>query len=87
MADYTKLEVIGTYAASSTTAAKVSFSPVSLELTPDEYIHAEIQADTSAGTTLTTSILSAATLLVVKNNDSTNYVTATFDSAGVSSIS
>jgi len=86
MADYAKLEVKGVYSASSGSAAKVSFAPPSLELTPDEYFHAEIQADTSAGTTITTSILSAATLLVVKNNDTTNYVTATFDSAGNSSV-
>ena len=82
MADYSKIEVSGIYAASSTAAAKSSFSPASFELTPDEYFHAEIQADTSAGTTITTSILSSSTLLMVKNNDATNYVTATFDSAG-----
>ena len=83
MADYAKLDITGTYSKSSTyEPAKVSFSPASYEVTPDEYFHIEVQADTSAGTTVTTSILSSASLLVVKNNDATNYVTATFDSAG-----
>ena len=84
MADYSKLDITGVYSKSSTyEPRKVSFSPDSYEVTPDEYIHAELQADISAGTTLTTNILSSATLLVVKNNDTTNYVTATFDCAGM----
>jgi|TARA_R110002051_G_scaffold66927_2_gene121260 hypothetical protein len=54
-------------------------------VTPDEYFHCELEAATSAGTTLDTSILASATLLVVKNKDSSNYVTATFDCAGMGS--
>lgn len=87
MADYAKLEIRGIYSKSSDySSPKADFNPAIYALTPDEYFHCEIQADTSAGTTLTTSILSSATLLVVKNNDATNYVTATFDSAGNSSV-
>ena len=83
MADYAKLEIRGIYSKSSDySSPKADFNPAIYALTPDEYFHCEIQADTSAGTTLTTSILSSATLLIVKNNDAANYVTATFDCAG-----
>tara|TARA_R100001594_G_scaffold143022_1_gene190568 strand:+ start:1370 stop:1756 length:387 start_codon:yes stop_codon:yes gene_type:complete len=86
MADYAKLEIRGIYSKSSDySSPKADFNPAIYALTPDEYFHCEIQADTSAGTTLTTSILSSATLLVVKNNDTSNYVTATFDCAGMGS--
>ena len=87
MADYAKLEIRGIYSKSSDySSPKADFNPAIYALTPDEYFHCEIQADTSAGTTITTSILASATLLVVKNNDASNYVTATFDSAGNSSV-
>jgi hypothetical protein len=86
MTDYAKLEVSGAYSKNSDySSPKVKLALGNFNLTPDEYIHAELQADTSAGTTLTTSILNSATLLVVKNNDATNYVTATFDCAGMGS--
>ena len=87
MADYSKLEIRGIYSKNSDySSPKSDFNPANYEVTPDEYFHCEIQADTSGGTTITTSILASATLLVVKNNDTTNYVTATFDSAGNSSV-
>ena len=87
MADYAKLEIRGIYSKNSDySSPKSDFNPANYEVTPDEYFHCEIQADTSGGTTITTSILASATLLVVKNNDATNYVTATFDSAGNSSV-
>ena len=87
MADYAKLEIRGIYSKNSDySSPKSDFNPANYEVTPDEYFHFEIQADTSGGTTITTSILASATLLVVKNNDTTNYVTATFDSAGNSSV-
>ena len=56
-----------------------------LELTPDEVLMWEpVEAAIGAGTTLDTSHLSGATLLVVQNKSTTagNHVTATFDSAG-----
>ena len=87
MDDYAKLEIRGIYSKNSDySSPKSDFNPANYEVTPDEYFHCEIQADTSGGTTITTSILASATLLVVKNNDATNYVTATFDSAGNSSV-
>jgi len=86
MTDYAKLEIRGIYSKSSDySLPKADFNPATYALTPDEYFHCEIQADTGGGTTLTTSILGSATLLVVKNNDAANYVTATFDCAGMGS--
>ena len=86
MADYQKLTITGVYSKSSDLSdPKVRFSPDAFQLTPDEYIHANVEAATSAGTTITTSFLSSATLLVIKNNSQANYVTATFDCAGMGS--
>ena len=85
MADYAKLEIRGMYSKDIThSSPRVDFNPADYTLTPDEYFHCEIQADTSAGTTITTSILASATLLVVKNNDDNNYVTATYRQASYS---
>lgn len=51
-------------------------------LTPDEVQFFKIEAPTGGGTTLTTSFLGAASLLVVQNVDASNFVTVTFRSAG-----
>ncbi len=51
-------------------------------LTPDEVQLFKIECATGGGTTLTTSFLSAASLLIVQNTDATNFTTATFRSAG-----
>tara|TARA_R110001583_G_scaffold39224_3_gene125867 strand:- start:286 stop:684 length:399 start_codon:yes stop_codon:yes gene_type:complete len=90
MADYAKLEIKALYSKNSDhSSPKASFSPVDYTLRPDEYFHCEVQAaiatDSPAHTTIDTSILASATLLAIKNNDSNNYVTATFDCAGMSS--
>jgi len=82
--DYVKFHIKGVYSKSSDYSDPVTtFNPAAFTLTPHEYIHCEIEAATSAGTTLTTSIMDSATLLAVKNNDATNYVTATFDNLGM----
>ncbi len=86
MADYAKLELKGVYSTvSDYSTPRTKFKPASYTVTPDEYFHCELEAATSAGTTLNTSILDSATLLVVKNKDATNYVTATFDCEGMGS--
>ena len=85
MTDYAKIALTGTYSKDSTyTPAKVFMEPADYAVTPDEWMHLEVQADTGS-TTVTTSHLASATALIVKNNDTTNYVTATFRSAGNSS--
>ena len=84
MADYAKLQIKGVFSKSSDYSDPVTkFSPAAYTVTPDEYFHCELEAATSGGTTLDTTILDSATLLVIKNNDATNYVTATFDNAGM----
>lgn len=85
MTDYAKIALTGTYSKDSTyTPAKVFMEPADYAVTPDEWMHLEVQADTGS-TTVTTSHLASATALVVKNADSTNYVTAKFYSAANSS--
>ena len=74
MADYAKLELEGTYSTfSNYKSPKVSFNPAEYEVTPDEFMHMEVQADTG-GTTITISQLASTSAVVVKNNDSTNSV-------------
>jgi hypothetical protein len=83
MADYAKLSIKGIYSKSTDYSDPVTvFSPDAYTITPDEYFHTELEASTGGGTTLDTSIVGAATLVVVKNNDTTNYVTATFGKTG-----
>lgn len=50
--------------------------------TPDEAFQMEIQADVGSAVTVYTSHLSTVTLVALKNTDSTNFVTATFRTAG-----
>jgi len=90
MPDYAKLELKGVYSTvSDYSTPRTKFKPASYTVTPDEYFHCEVQAnissDTPGHTTIDTSILASATLLVIKNKDATNYVTATFDCAGMGS--
>ena len=86
MADYAKLQIKGVFSKSSDYSDPVTaFTPAAYTITPDEYFHCEISAATSSGTALNTSILDTATLVAIKNNDATNYVTATFGKAGSSS--
>ena len=89
MADFAKLSIKGLYSKSSDYSDPVTtFTPSAYEMATadvDEYFHTELEAATSGGTTLDTSIVSSCKLLVVKNNDATNYVTATFDCAGMGS--
>ena len=84
MTDYAKIELSARYSASSdysspdwTTSTWLPF-----ELTPDEGAQFKVEAATSSGTTVTTSIYSSVTLVAVQNIDPTNYVTATFRTAG-----
>ena len=75
MADYSKIEVSGTFADSSTSAVKASFSPASLELTPDEYMRLQIEADTG-GTTVSLSHFSSVTAVLIKNTDASDTIRA-----------
>tara|TARA_R110000737_G_scaffold323207_1_gene335756 strand:+ start:595 stop:1239 length:645 start_codon:yes stop_codon:yes gene_type:complete len=70
MADYAKLEIRGTYSKNSDySSPKVDLSPAIYALTPDEYTHMEIEADTG-GTTISLSHFSSITAVLIKNNSS-----------------
>ena len=80
--DYTKLTVTGLYSKNSDySSPKVSFSPDAVTLTPDEYMHFEVNCDDN-GETFDLSMFSGGiTLLAVKNNDTAINVKATYNTA------
>ena len=79
--DYAKLYLKAVYSKNSDySSPKATMAPDVFTLTPDEYIHVEVQADTG-GTPVITSHLASVTALVIKNNDTTNYVKAKWRSA------
>lgn len=76
MADYAKLIVRGYYSkASDYSDPVVNLRPAEFELTPDEYVHQEIQADTG-GTTIELGAFSTVTSVTIINHDATNFVQA-----------
>ena len=81
MADYAKLEVSGAYSKNSDySSPKVNLSLGNFNLTPDEYIHLEIEADTG-GTTVSLSHLSSITAVIIKNNDTSDTIRAVWYNA------
>ena len=81
MADYAKLHVKGLFSKNSDYSdPKVSMAPAAYALTPDEYLHLEIEADTG-GTTINLSHFSSITAVIIKNNDTAITVTAQFNTA------
>ena len=79
--DYAKVHVKAVCSKNSDYSLPVAaMAPEAYTLTPDEYIHAEVQANTDT-TTLDTRHLTSVTTLVIKNNDTTNYVKAQWRSA------
>ncbi len=85
MADYAKVSVKGVFSKNSDYSfPKVAYAPDAKTISATEYRHMEVTA-TNAGLTVTTSTFSSVDMVMVKNNDATDYVTATFRSAGNSS--
>tara|TARA_R100000664_G_scaffold29932_1_gene42137 strand:+ start:718 stop:1353 length:636 start_codon:yes stop_codon:yes gene_type:complete len=81
MTDYAKLEVSGAYSKNSDySSPKVKLALGNFNLTPDEYVHLEIEADTS-GTTINLSHLSSITAVIIKNNDASDTVRAVWYNA------
>lgn len=74
--DYAKLTVTGLYSKNADySSPKVSFSPDAVTLTPDEYMHFEVNCDDN-GETFDLSMFSGGiTMLIVKNNDTAINVT------------
>ena len=81
MTDYAKLEVSGAYSKNSDySSPKVKLALGNFNLTPDEYVHLEIEADTG-GTTINLSHLSSITAVIIKNNDASDTVRAVWYNA------
>ena len=87
MADYAKFTLTGVYSKSSDySSPKVSLAPDAFALTPDEYMHFEVNCDDN-GETFDLSMFSGGiTMLVVKNNDTAINVTARITTAGTSNV-
>ncbi len=85
--DYAKLTVRALYSKNSDySSPKVDFSPDATTLTPDEYMHFEVNCDDN-GETFDLSMFSGGiTMLIVKNNDSAINVTARVTTAGTSNV-
>ena len=87
MSDYAKATLSATFSEKSDyTDPEWVTNWADYEVTPDEAETYKVICDTSSGTTVATSKFANATLLAVKNTDATNYVTATFRSAGNSAV-
>lgn len=86
MADYAKLAITATYSENSDYSSpnSVRTFPAYEISTPTDFDEYKVTADTGGGTAVSLAKYAAAgiTMLVVKNRDATNYVTATYITAG-----
>jgi len=79
--DFAKLEVKGVYSkVSDYSSPRTKFKPASYVLTPDEYTHMEVEADTG-GTTVSLANFTSITSIVVKNTHASNTVRAVWHNA------
>ena len=85
--DFAKLEVKGVYSkVSDYSSPRTKFKPAAYALTPDEYMHFEVNCDDN-GETFDLSMFSGGiTMLIVKNNDTGINVTARVTTAGTSNV-
>ena len=85
--DYAKISIKGVYSKNSDYSfPKATFAPDALTLTPDEYMHFEVNCDDN-GETFDLSMFSGGiTMLMVKNNDTAINVTARVTTAGTSNV-
>jgi hypothetical protein len=80
--DYAKLTVKALYSKNSDySEPKVTFSPDIYTLTPDEYVHFEMNCDDNGETFTTDMFTGGVTMVMIKNNDTAINVTARFDTA------
>ena len=85
--DYAKLEVKGVYSkVSDYSSPRTKFRPAAYTLTPDEYMHFEVNCDDN-GETFDLSMFSGGiTLLIVKNNDTAINVTVRVSTTATSAV-
>lgn len=81
MTDNLKLSVRALYSKNTDySSPKVDFNPSFHALTPDEYLHTEVEADTG-GTSVSLAHFNSVTSILVKNNHSSNTVRAVWHNA------
>ena len=87
MADYAKISIKGVYSKNSDYSfPRATFAPDAAALTPDEYLHFEVNCDDN-GETFDLSMFSGGiTMLMVKNNDAAIVVTARIDTAATANV-
>jgi len=87
MADYAKISVKGVFSKNSDYSfPKATFAPNAAALTPDEYMHFEVNCDDN-GETFDLSMFSGGiTMLMIKNNDTAINVTARIDTASTANV-
>ena len=85
--DYAKISIKGVYSKNSDYSfPKAAFVPEAYTLTPDEYMHFEVNCDDN-GETFDLSMFSGGiTMLMIKNNDTAINVTARVTTAGTSNV-
>ena len=87
MADYAKISVKGVYSKNSDYSfPKAMFAPNAAALTPDEYVHVEMDAATGGKTFTTSALFGAITMLMIKNNDAAIAVTVRIDTASTANV-
>jgi hypothetical protein len=87
MADNLKLTVRALYSKNTDySSPKVDFNPDAYTLTPDEYMHFEVNCDDNGETFDTSMFSGGVSLLVIKNNDTTITVTARIDTAATANV-
>ena len=85
--DYAKLYLKAVYSKNSDYSdPKVLMAPAAYTLTPDEYLHMELNCDTGGEIIKTDRFDGGVTLCIVKNNDTAIVVTAQFDTAGDANV-
>ena len=87
MADYAKISIKGVYSKNSDYSfPRATFAPDAAALTPDEYLHFEVNCDDN-GETFDLSMFSGGiTMLMVKNNDAAIVVTTRIDTAATANV-
>lgn len=80
--DYFKIALKAAYSKNSDYSEPVaSFNPSAVTLTPDEYLHFEVNCDDNGEDFDTSMFSGGVTLVAIKNNDTAITVTAQFDTA------
>ena len=85
--DYAKITVQGIYSKyDNYSAAKANFAPDAYTLTPDEYMHFEVNCDDNGETYDLSMFSGGITMMMIKNNDTAINVKARVTTANTSNV-